>query len=176
MASYKELLPNINTFIFDVDGVFTNSSVLLMPDGEMVRTMSVRDGYAIQLAIKKGFNVCIITGGRANAVKTRFEGLGVIDIHLGVSNKKEVLLSYLENNKIKPEQVIYMGDDIPDYEVMQLVGLPCCPVDAVPEIKSVSAYVSPIKGGEGCVRDVVEQTLKVHGKWMDHLATSVTSV
>lgn len=175
MASYKEQLPNITTFIFDVDGVFTNSNLILMPSGEMVRTMSARDGYALQLAIKKGFNVCIITGGNDLAVKKRFEYLGVKDIHIGVRNKKKVLTTFLSENNLNKDQVIYVGDDIPDYEVMQLVGLPCCPVDAVPEIKSVSIYVSPFKGGEGCVRDIVEQTLKVQSKWMDHIATQVTS-
>lgn len=175
MASYKEQLPTINTFVFDVDGVFTNSNLILMPTGEMVRTMSARDGYALQLAVKKGFNVCIITGGNDQAVKKRFEYLGVKDIHIGIRNKSTVLNQYLANNCLTKDQVIYVGDDIPDYEVMQLVGLPCCPVDAVPEIKSVSTYISPYKGGEGCVRDIIEQTLKVQGCWMDHIATSVTS-
>lgn len=173
--SYKTQLANITTFIFDVDGVFTNSQLILMPDGEMVRTMTARDGYAVQLAVKKGFNICIITGGRSEAVRKRFNGLGVKDVHLAISDKATLLNEYMKEKGLSPEEIVYVGDDIPDYEVMQLVGLPCCPVDAVPEIKSVSKYVSPYEGGKGCVRDIVEQTLKVHNKWMTQSATKTTS-
>lgn len=164
--NYKETLQRITTFCFDVDGVFTNNTVWLMPDGEQVRPANVRDGYAVQLAVKMGYNVAIITGGKSEGVRLRFEGLGVKDVFMGSSNKPEVLIAYLTEKKIHFDEVCYMGDDIPDYKVMQMVGLPCCPQDAAPEIKSVSKYISHIRGGEGCVRDILEQTMRVQGKWM----------
>ncbi|MCC4212675.1 KdsC family phosphatase [Leeuwenhoekiella parthenopeia] len=164
--SYKEYLNQITTFIFDVDGVMTDGSLLIDSQGEMLRTMNVKDGYALKTAINKGFNMCIISGGTNEGVRSRLEALGVSDIHLGAHAKIEFLNEYLAKNNIKAENVLYMGDDIPDYPVMQLVGLPCCPQDAVKEIKEVAKYVSHKKGGKGCVRDVIEQVLKVQGKWM----------
>jgi 3-deoxy-D-manno-octulosonate 8-phosphate phosphatase (KDO 8-P phosphatase) len=168
--SYKRIMRSITTFCFDVDGVFTNGIVHLMPDGEQLRTANVRDGYAVQLAIKKGYRMAIITGGRSEAVRLRFEGLGVSDVFLGSSNKVTVFESFLKQRGVKAEEVCYMGDDIPDFRVMQRVGLAVCPADAAPEIKNISAYVSPYPGGFGCVRDVLEQTMKVQGKWMDDQA------
>lgn len=165
--NYKEKLKEISTFIFDVDGVLTNSEIILLPPNHMIRTMHTRDGYALQLAVKKGYNVCIITGGSCEQVKTRLNYLGIENVFLKSANKVEVYQSYLKDNNIKSENCLYMGDDIPDYEVMNMVGLPCCPSDAAPEIKGVSKYISPTKGGQGCVRDIIEQTLKVQNKWFD---------
>ena len=163
--SYKEYLNHITTFIFDVDGVLTDGSVLVDTNGEMLRSMNIKDGYALKTAIDNGFNLCIISGGSNEGVRLRLEGLGVKNIYLGAHNKIEQLNDYLNSNNIKHENVLYMGDDIPDFPVMKLVGLPCCPQDAVPEIKAISKYVSHKKGGKGAVRDVIEQVLKVKGKW-----------
>lgn len=168
--NYKSSLKKITTFCFDVDGVFTNGIVQLLPDGEQVRTANVRDGYAVQLAVKKGFRIAIITGGRSEAVRKRFEGLGVMDVFLGSQNKINVLNKYLADQGIGAGEVCYMGDDIPDFHVMRHVGLAVCPQDAAPEIKAISAYVSPFPGGYGCVRDILEQAMKVQGKWMDDSA------
>ena len=164
--SYKEYLEHITTFIFDVDGVLTNGSVIVLQDGDMLRQMNVKDGYAMKKAIDKGYNFCIITGGTNEGVKIRLEGLGIKHIYLGSHNKIDPLNDYLTTNTIKPEHVLYMGDDIPDLPVMKVVGLPCSPQDAVPEVKNVSKYVSHKKGGKGAVRDVIEQVLKVQGKWI----------
>jgi 3-deoxy-D-manno-octulosonate 8-phosphate phosphatase (KDO 8-P phosphatase) len=165
--NYKNLLGSIDTFIFDVDGVFTGNVVLLMPDGEQVRTANVRDGYAVQLAVKKGYRIAIISGGKSEAVRRRFEGLGVTDVYLGASDKVKVFREYAETKGIDTSKTVYMGDDIPDWKVMHLVGLAACPADAVPEIKSFCRYISPRNGGEGCVRDIIEQTLRAQGRWFD---------
>lgn len=166
--SYKEYLENITTFIFDVDGVLTDGSLVITTEGEMLRTMNVKDGYAIKTALDKGYNICIISGGSNPGVRARLKGLGVTDIHLGVGDKVATLDEYLDIYNIKPEQSLYMGDDIPDYHVMKMVGMPCCPNDAVAEIKEISKYISHKQGGKGCVRDVIEQVLKVQGKWKDN--------
>ncbi len=164
--NYKEKLKDINVFCFDVDGVFTNNIVILASDGEQLRTANVRDGYAVQLAVKMGIQIVIISGGKGEGVRKRFEGLGVKDVFLGSANKIEVFKNFLEKNSLEASQVCYMGDDIPDYVVMQHVGLACCPADAVNEIKSVAHYISPKNGGEGCVRDLLEQAMKLKGMWM----------
>ncbi|WP_339624777.1 HAD-IIIA family hydrolase [uncultured Winogradskyella sp.] len=163
--SYKELLTDITTFIFDVDGVLTDGTITVTTDGEMLRTMNIKDGFALKTAIDAGYNMCIISGGSNEGVRKRLDGLGIKDIYLGAHNKIEQLDAYLNKNNIKKSQVLYMGDDIPDYPVMILTGLPCCPQDAVPEIKAISKYISHKNGGKGAVRDVIEQVLKVHGKW-----------
>lgn len=163
--SYKEYLEHITTFIFDVDGVLTNGNVSILTNGEMLRTMSVKDGYALKVAIVSGYNICIISGGSNEGVSIRLKGLGIEDVYLGAHNKIDQLNDYLTKNNIKKENVLYMGDDIPDYPVMKMVGLPCCPQDAVPEIKNISKYISHKKGGKGAARDVIEQVLKVQGKW-----------
>ncbi len=163
--SYKEILPQITTLVFDVDGVLTDGKVTIFSNGELIRSMNIKDGYAMKTAVEKGFNVCIISGGTNEAVKERLRGLGITDIYLGAHNKIEQLDEYLDIYDIKPENVLYMGDDIPDYPVMKLVGLPTCPKNAVPEIQNISLYISQKKGGKGCVRDVIEQVLKVQDKW-----------
>ncbi|WP_433830834.1 KdsC family phosphatase [Flavobacterium anhuiense] len=166
--SYKEIMNDITTFVFDVDGVLTDGSVFVTNEGEMLRTMNIRDGYAIKAAIESGYHVCIISGGSNEGVRIRLKNLGVNDIHLGTSDKVKTFATYCENNNIKPENVLYMGDDIPDFHVMKLVGLPTCPQDASPEIKTLCRYISHVKGGRGAVRDVIEQVMKVQGKWMDY--------
>lgn len=164
--SYKEYLKHINTFIFDVDGVLTDGTIKVTTEGEMFRTMNVKDGYGLKTAIQQGYNVCVISGGTNEGVRVRLQNLGIKDIFLGAHNKTEILENYLIGNNVKPENVLYMGDDLPDYHIMQEVGLPTCPQDAVPEIKTISKYISHKKGGKGCVREVIEQVLKVQGKWM----------
>lgn len=163
--SYKEYLHQITTFIFDVDGVLTDGSIQITTSGEMFRTMNVKDGYALKTALTKGFNICIISGGTNEGVRSRLAALGIKDIYLGAHNKIEQLDDYFTKSGIASENVLYMGDDIPDYPVMKGIGLPCCPQDAVPEIKAISKYISHKKGGKGAVRDVIEQVLKVQGKW-----------
>jgi 3-deoxy-D-manno-octulosonate 8-phosphate phosphatase (KDO 8-P phosphatase) len=165
MASYKEIMNQITTFIFDVDGVLTDSSVHVTENGEMLRIMNIRDGFAMKAALECGYNVCIISGGKNEGVRIRLRNLGIDDIHLGSPDKVETFKEYIELYQIKPENVLYMGDDIPDYHVMQLVGLPTCPQDSSPEIKTISTYISHKNGGKGAVRDVIEQVMKVQGKW-----------
>jgi 3-deoxy-D-manno-octulosonate 8-phosphate phosphatase (KDO 8-P phosphatase) len=163
--SYKEYLQHITTFVFDVDGVLTDGIIIVTTEGEMLRTMSIKDGYALKTAVELGYNVCIISGGSNEGVRKRLRALGVTDIHLGVQHKTDTLDEYMDVYGIKPEQVLYMGDDIPDLYVMQKVGVPTCPQDAAPEIKAISKYISHKKGGKGCVRDVIEQVLRVQEKW-----------
>lgn len=165
--SYKEIMNDITTFVFDVDGVLTDGSVFINNQGEMLRTMNIKDGYAMKTAVDHGYNVCIISGGSNEGVRVRLRNLGITDIHLGTPDKVATFEEYTELYNINPEQVVYMGDDIPDYYVMQKVGLPTCPQDAAPEIKAISTYISHKNGGKGAVRDVIEQVMKVQGKWME---------
>ena len=159
-------LEKITTIIYDVDGVLSLNTIQMSPAGMPTRTVNIKDGYAIQLAVKHGLRQAIITGGTDDAIPLRYGKLGMTDIFMSCGVKIEVFRKYLADNNLTPEEVIYIGDDIPDYEVMQAVGCPCCPADAAPEIKSIARYVSPLSGGEGCVRDVVEQVLRAQGKWM----------
>lgn len=164
--NFKELLPKVKAIVFDVDGVLSTSAIPLYPGGEPMRVINTKDGYALSQAAKKGFPLAIISGGKTDAVFQRFASLGFKDIHLGVHMKMDKLNEFLEKYNLDPSEVMYMGDDIPDYEVMKAVGVPVCPADAVPEIKEVSVYISDKTGGNGCVRDVVEQVLKAQGYWM----------
>lgn len=173
--SYKEYLNAITTFIFDVDGVMTNGELFIDNDGNLLRTMNVKDGYAIKVALKAGYHVAIITGGKNDAVKNRLVALGIKDVFLGVENKIKCYEDYLKVNTINPSQVLYMGDDLPDIPVMKLVGLPTCPQDAVAEVKAMSLYISHKDGGKACVRDVIEQVMKVHEKWPTTDELSITS-
>lgn len=163
--SYKEIMPKINTFIFDIDGVLTDGKVHVFENGELVRQMNIKDGYALKTAVDQGYKVCIISGGSNEGVRIRLERLGLTDIYLGVHNKIEQLNELVDMYNLKLENILYMGDDIPDYPVMEKVGLPCCPKDAAPEIQNISKYISQKNGGKGCARDVIEQVLKVQGKW-----------
>ena len=163
--SYKELMNTIDTFIFDIDGVLTDGTVHVSPTGEMLREMHIRDGFAMKAALESGYNVCIISGGSNEGVRIRLRNLGITDIHMASPDKVATFKEYIELYHIKAENVVYMGDDIPDFHVMQLVGLPTCPQDAAPEIKAISTYISHVNGGKGAVRDVIEQVMKVQGKW-----------
>lgn len=163
--NYKEIMPQITTFIFDVDGVLTDGVVTVTTSGELVRNMHTKDGYALKVAVDSGFNVCIISGATNEGVRTRLRGLGITDIYLGTHKKMEQFEEYINVYNLKPENILFMGDDIPDFQVMREVALPCCPKDAVPEIQDISVYISQKKGGKGCVRDVIEQVLKVQGRW-----------
>lgn len=164
---------DVTTFVLDVDGVLTDGTIHVASNGELLRHMHIRDGYAMKAAVENGYNVCIISGGSNEGVRDRLKKLGITDIHLGVSNKVEKLKEYMELYNIKPQQMLYMGDDIPDYWVMQKVGLPTCPQDAVPEIKRISKYISHVSGGKGAVRDVIEQVMKVQGKWLEHFSAKL---
>jgi 3-deoxy-D-manno-octulosonate 8-phosphate phosphatase (KDO 8-P phosphatase) len=167
MANYKELLQHINTFIFDYDGVLTDGSVITTNDGEAYRISNVKDGYALQLAWRKGYKVAVISGAKSESMIHRMKALQITDVFMGVEKKLLTFRKYLEDNNLKPQQVLYMGDDIPDYEVMLEAGMSACPADAAEEIKSVAKYISHFNGGKGCVRDVIEQVLKIQGKWMN---------
>lgn len=163
--SYKEYLKDITTFVFDVDGVFTDGTLLITSEGDMLRKMNVKDGYALKTALQKGYKVCIITGGTNEGVRKRLEGLGVSDIYLGAHHKEEPLKEFINNNNISLKNVLYMGDDMPDIPPMKMVGIAACPQDAVQEVKAVSNYISHKNGGDTCVRDVIEQVLKAKGDW-----------
>jgi 3-deoxy-D-manno-octulosonate 8-phosphate phosphatase (KDO 8-P phosphatase) len=161
LTSFK----NITTFVFDIDGVLTDGNLLVMPGGVMLRNMSVRDGYALQLAIKKGYKIIIISGSYSAEAQVRLEKLGIDKIFMRIENKLEKLKELITGLQLNKEEILYMGDDIPDYEVMQYCGLATCPADAVAEIKTISKYISSLKGGQGCVRDVIEKVLKLQNHW-----------
>ena len=165
MTNFKEDLMKVKAFAFDVDGVLSWQVIPLHPSGEPMRTANIKDGFAIQLAVKLGYPVAIITGGKTEAVHKRYATLGVPDVYMGSSDKIIDFEAWIAKYNIKPENVLYMGDDLPDYPVMKRVGVPVCPADAVEEIKSLCKYISHYKGGEGCVRDVMEQVLRAQGKW-----------
>ena len=167
MSDYKKKLKNIKAFVFDVDGVFTDGKIFVLPDGRQVRNMNVKDGYAVHFAVKKGFPIAIITGGKCESVRVRFEELGVKDIYIASHNKTLDFRRFLDKYSLTENDILYMGDDLPDYPVMQIVEIATCPCDAAPEIKKISHYVSHFRSGEGCVRDIIEQTLKVQDKWFD---------
>ncbi|MGL4291982.1 MAG: KdsC family phosphatase [Bacteroidales bacterium] len=160
-------LTKIKGLVFDVDGVLSSDMIPLHPNGEPMRMINIKDGYALQLAVKQGFEVAIITGGNTEAVYKRFAALGIQHLYLGAKIKKVQFAHFLEQTGLDASQVMYMGDDIPDYEVMSHVGLAACPADAAAEIKQISTYISPKEGGKGCARDVIEQIMKAHSKWMD---------
>lgn len=168
MSSINYDLTRIKALVFDVDGVLSQQTIPLHPSGEPMRTINIKDGYALQLAVKRGLHVAIITGGKGECISIRYGGLGIQDIYMSASVKTREFTHLIDKYDLMPEEVMYMGDDIPDYEVMQLVGLPCCPADAAPEIKGISKYISQHNGGAGCVRDVVQQILKAQDKWMSH--------
>lgn len=168
MKNYKELLKKIDTLVFDYDGVFTDGVVYILDNGELMRTSNTRDGYAVQLAIKKGFRIAVITGGKNGAVKNRMENLGVEHVFTHVSDKRTQLKDFMKKHHIEAERVLYMGDDIPDIPAMDEVVLPCCPADAVEEVKSICHYISDNKGGAGAVRDIIEQVLKAQNLWMNN--------
>ena len=165
---YLRLLPNISTLIFDVDGVLTNGMVTIMPNGEQIRSLSSKDGFAIQLAIRKGLRICVITGGSSQSVKSALQDLGIQDVYLKVSNKIDTYDDIKIMYDLKDEEIMYMGDDLPDYEVMKTVGIPACPSNAAREILDISKYISDQKGGEGCARDIIEKVLRAKKMWMEN--------
>lgn len=164
MISYKERLNAVSTFAFDIDGVLTDGTIFPYAE-DLLRGLNSKDGYAIQYAVKKGYNVFIITGGNSVFMQKSLESLGVTEVHLSSANKLAVYEGIKERYQLTNEEMLYMGDDLPDYQVMQQVGVATCPQDAVIEIKHISHYQSPYNGGKGCVRDVIEQVLRVQGKW-----------
>ncbi|MDT8402082.1 MAG: HAD hydrolase family protein [Bacteroidales bacterium] len=168
MANFTKDLQRIKAFVFDIDGVLSKQTITLDIDGNPLRTINLRDGYALQLAVKNGYKVCVISGGNSLPFKKRLNSLGVEHVYLSVSEKAEILNRFIGDSELEREEVLYMGDDIPDYHVMKIAGVAVCPGDADNEIKQISVYISDKKGGEGCVRDVIEQVMRLHGKWMNH--------
>ena len=159
-------LKEIKAIIFDIDGVLSSETITLSSEGEPLRTVNIKDGYAIQLAMKLGLRIAIMTGAKVTSIRKRYEGLGVEDIYIGCSVKIESYETFLHKYGLTDKEIMYMGDDIPDLEIMRRVGCPVCPKDACPEIKEVSIYVSDRIGGHGCGRDIIEQVLRAQGKWI----------
>ncbi len=167
--NYKELLHQIKAFVFDMDGVLTSGIFHVGPDGRPLRNLNSKDGYAMQLAIKKGFIVAVISGGRCEGVKASLQRLGITDIYMNTAHKMDAwkdLLAVYEHKGLEAKNILYMGDDIPDFHILQEAGIGAAPANAAPEIREIAQYVSPREGGHGCVRDVIEQTLKLQGTWM----------
>lgn len=167
MANFKEDLARVKAFVFDIDGVLSTQTIPLNIWGVPNRTVNLRDGYAIQLAVRKGYRIGIISGSKSKEYLKRLRSLGVTDVYLNSRSKIDHFNQFLRKYELNSSDVLYMGDDIPDFRVMKVAGIPVCPSDADSEIRQVSAYVSDKKGGEGCVRDVIEQVLRLHNKWMD---------
>ncbi|MES2679141.1 MAG: HAD-IA family hydrolase [Bacteroidota bacterium] len=165
MLNFKERLNKITTFMFDIDGVMTDGKVLVMESGEMVRNINSKDGYALHLANNKNYRIVIISGGNNAAIQKALARTGIMDVFIKQHDKLACYTEYLTANNLKDEEVLYMGDDLPDYEVMSRAGAAVCPKDAATEIKSICHYISGKKGGEGCLRDIIEQVLRVQGKW-----------
>jgi 3-deoxy-D-manno-octulosonate 8-phosphate phosphatase (KDO 8-P phosphatase) len=165
MAHFKTLLKNVKAFIFDVDGVMSGSHVFLHPSGDMMRSMNTKDGFALGKAVKLGYPIGIISGAASESIRMRFNNLGITDVYLKSYEKIHDFHDFCSKYQLNPSEILYMGDDLPDLEVMQLIGLPVCPADAAEEIKSICLYISDKKGGDGCVRDVIEQVLRSQQKW-----------
>ena len=163
--SYKEKLKNIKNFVFDVDGVFTDGSIIVDNNGNEFRVFNTRDGIAVKIATDKGYNFCVISGGNNEGVRKRLQRLGVKNIFLGVDNKIEIFESFLKKNNLNPSETLYMGDDIPDIKILNMTGLSCCPNDSANEVREIVDYISIKKGGDGCVRDVIEQVLTIQNNW-----------
>ncbi|HAM98540.1 MAG TPA: 3-deoxy-D-manno-octulosonate 8-phosphate phosphatase [Marinilabiliales bacterium] len=174
MSNFKEDLNKVKAFVFDVDGVFTDGSVYCMADGEQMRAMNTKDGFAIRFAQKQGYPIGIISAGKANVgVVKRLQFLDITDLYMGSFEKTEALQQFVKKYNFSLDQILYMGDDIPDYPVLRMVGVPTCPGDAAVEVKQVSKYISHLNGGQGCVRDVIEQVLRAQGKWVDLTAEKI---
>lgn len=165
MENFKQKLTRIKTILLDVDGVLTNGQVLIMENGEFVRGMNSKDGYALQLAVKKGYRIAIISGGHSLSVKQTLGNLGITDIFLSQHDKLQCYKDYINELDLLEDEILYMGDDLPDYEVMKRVGIATCPFDAANEIRDICMYISSRKGGEGCVRDILEQVMRSQGTW-----------
>ena len=167
LAQFKQ----ITTFVFDVDGVLTDGSIIVLPDGLMARSMNTKDGYALQLAIKQGYHIIVISGGNSPEVANRLSLLGITDVYMKAEDKLGLMLKHLADRNISTDHVLFMGDDIPDIPCMQKVFLPVCPLDATQDVIALSKYVSPLNGGKGCVRDVIEKVMKLQGKWVTNTNT-----
>lgn len=165
MGNFKEDIARIRAIVLDVDGVLTDGGIQVTPEGDFIRRYNSKDGFVLSYALKKGYQVAIITGGRGNTLKVRFDMLGIKHVYLNCMAKLEALHDLMDKLGLAPEEILYMGDDIPDINPMMHVGMPVCPADAAPEVINISRYVSQFKGGEGCVRDVVEQVLRARGDW-----------
>ncbi len=165
MGNFKEDIARAEAFVFDVDGVMTDGGIIPTADGDFIRRYNAKDGYALAYAVKRGYRVCIISGGRGRTLEHRLQMLGIRDYHLDCMNKIEVMHEYFEREGIDPAHVIYMGDDIPDLECMRAVGIPVCPADSASEVLEAARYVSEFRGGQGAVRDIVEQVLRARGDW-----------
>ncbi|MCI7408388.1 MAG: HAD hydrolase family protein [Candidatus Onthomorpha sp.] len=163
--NYKAKLHEIKAFVFDYDGVISDGNIWSANDTIIVRSGNVKDGYAMQYALRKGYLIAILSGGSGDSIRSRMKMLGVEDVYLGSHRKKEIFEDFLKDKQLLPEQVLYVGDDIPDYDVMRLAGVSACPADASEEIKAVADYISHKNGGCGCVRDVIEQVLRLQGQW-----------
>jgi len=163
-----EHFQEITTFVFDVDGVLTDGTVLLLENGLQARQMNIKDGLALQMALKNEYNVVIVSGGSSEPVISRLQYLGLKEIHLGIKDKLQFVQNYKDQNKLGWHEILFMGDDLPDIPVLEKVAMPCCPADAAVEVQKVSKYISPVKGGNGCVRDVIEKVLKLNGHWNYH--------
>lgn len=173
MSKIDYPIGNIKGIVFDVDGVLSSSTAPLLPSGHPMRTGNVKDGYAIQLAVKSGLQIAVITGGESEEIANRMKFLGVKDIWQNIGNKYPVLRKWMEDNNLKKEEVAYMGDDIPDLICLRQVGLPCCPFDASWEVKQESTYISPFTGGYGAARDLIEQVMRAQGKWSSESSLSL---
>lgn len=165
--AFLQKLNNVTAFIFDIDGVLTDGMITATESGEFLRTFNIKDGYALQLAVKKGYKICIISGAKGISLENRFKNLGIQHVHLGISNKLPIYHTFLQEHNLSAEQVLYMGDDVPDKTIMHEVGVPTCPNDAVPEIKEISDFISPFNGGKGAVRDIIEKVMRSQEKWSD---------
>lgn len=155
----------IKTFIFDVDGVMTNSRIIILENGKLIREMNMKDGLALKMAAQQGYQIAVISGGKSEGVRERLKNLGISDLYFGVEDKLAAFETFLETYKLDTTNILYMGDDLPDFQVMRRVGLPTCPSDAVQEVKTIAQYISPFAGGDGCVRDVIEKVMRLQGKW-----------
>lgn len=172
---FFQRLKKISTLVFDVDGVLTNGTVLASENGELLRTFNIKDGYALQLAARKGYRLCIISGGQGEAMKKRLNNLRIKDVYLGVQHKPQVFQEFITANRLSTDEVLYMGDDVPDLALLKMVGLATCPADAVNEVKSVCNYISPKNGGEAAVRDVIEKVLKAQNNWNEDFPSAAES-
>lgn len=170
--SFLQAFKDITTFAFDVDGVLTDGSILVFENGEQVRKMNIKDGYALQLAVKKGYHVVVISGANSEGVKIRLNKLGIEDVFMQVADKQERMENYLNEHQLSWKEVLFMGDDVPDQEVMKKVAIACAPKDAVSSIRDSAHYISPYNGGAGCVRDVIEKVLKLRGHWVQDLSVA----
>ena len=165
MINYKEKLGEIKAFVFDFDGVMTDGSVWTFGDGETVRCGNIKDGFAIQYAVKKGYTIAVISGATSKSIDNRMEMLGVTQVYTGCGDKIKTYEQFLQQNNLTDNQVLYMGDDLPDYPLLRRAGVATCPADAAVEVKEIADYISIHPGGRGCVRDVIEQVLRLHGQW-----------